>query len=151
MPDGTEPGTVDQQLNAEVGMGKVVKTFNDFIPWGSDDPMQAGGGGGGGRFRIASVAELDALIAQWTVILHKIDASGRKLDAAAQAVEPPADDEMSRKEADATLASLSKAVEHNTAMRKYAEGYITKLTNARNAYENTEGHNTSAVQHSDGA
>ncbi|MBC6446791.1 hypothetical protein [Actinokineospora xionganensis] len=155
MPEGTEPGTVDQQLNAEVGMGHVYNTVAETIgklPWvNTPAHITAGGGGEGGKFYIASVAELDSLIAQWTVIRDKIDTSGEKLQDAVFRVAPPADDEMSRKEAMATEESLTMAIEHNRAMRDYAEGYINKLIDARHRYENTEGHNTSAVKHSDGA
>lgn len=155
MPEGTEPGTVEQQLNTEVGMGRVYNTVAETIgrlPWvNTPEHITAGGGGTGGKFRIASVVELDSLIAQWTVIRDKIDSSRRKLDNAINDIDPPADDEMSRKEAKATRESLVKAVEHNRAMRDYAQSYIDKLTNARHAYENTEGHNASTVKHSDGA
>lgn len=155
MPEGTEPGTVDQQLNAEVGMGRVYNTVAETIgrlPWVNPPAhLTTGGGGEGGKFYIASVTELDSLIAQWTIIRDKITVSGRRLTQAVHEVEPPANDEMSRKEAEATRASLERAIEHNVAMGDYAQGYIDKLTAARHSYENTEGHNTSAVQHSDGA
>ncbi|CRK61191.1 hypothetical protein [Alloactinosynnema sp. L-07] len=151
MPEGaTGPGTTEQQLNAEVTVGRVINTVNDLIPWGTGGHVQAGGGGSGGHFKL-SIAELDALVAQWTVVRQKITVSSRKLDDAFDLVEAPADDEMSDLEAKATRDSLQKAIEHNRAMRAYAQGYIDKLTDARNRYENTEGHNTSTVRASDGA
>jgi len=151
MPEGTTgPGTTEQQLNTEVVLGRVINTVNDVIPWGPGGHMEAGGGGSGGHFKL-SLAELDALVAQWTVIRNKIDTSGTKLERAIHDVSPPADDEMSEMEANATRDSLQKAVDHNVAMRDYAQSYIDKLTDARNRYENTEGHNTSTVRASDGA
>ena len=154
MPEGTtapgsNPGTPEQQLNTEVTLGKVYNTINQMIPWGSGAPIEAGGGGAGGHFTL-SVPALNALIAQWTSVRDKIEASGDKLGIAANLVQPPADDTMSNAEADATRDSLRKAIEHNQAMRDYAQSYIDKLVKARNDYENTEGHNTSAVRSSDG-
>jgi hypothetical protein len=58
---------------------------------------------------------------------------------------------MSRREARATVDSINRAVDHNLAMSEYAQGYVDRLTASRHSYENTETHNTSNVQHSDGA
>ncbi|MGH3860193.1 hypothetical protein [Actinokineospora sp.] len=149
MPDEHNPN-VDRQLEAEVAVGRAVNAIDRIVP-GNVAPLSAGGGGAGGQFRIASVVELDSIIAQWTVIRNKIDSSGDKLRRARDYVEPPAKDEMSAKEAKATRNSLETAIDHNIEMSKYAQGYIDKLTDARNRYQNTEGHNTATVQHSDGA
>jgi hypothetical protein len=151
MPEGTDPGTTDEQINAEVAVAKVVNQIADIFSIGPSDPVQAGGGGGGGRFRIASIAELDSLIGKWEGIRDKIDAARGRLEDAASAVAPPAQDQMSVRVADALVASVEKAITHNRAMREYANGYIARLTASRHAYENTETHNTSTVEHSDGA
>jgi hypothetical protein len=90
MPEGSDPGTTDEQINTEIAVAKVVNTITDIFSIGPSDPVQAGGGGGGGRFRIASIAELDALIGKWEGIRDKIDVARQDLEDAAQAVAPPA-------------------------------------------------------------
>ncbi|WP_285504763.1 hypothetical protein [Actinokineospora sp. NBRC 105648] len=128
----------------EVTVAQVHEAVAKVLP-GTQTPFAAGGGGGG-QYQLASVAELDALIAQWQVIHDKIDSTGQKLRQARDLIEPPAADEMSRKEAQATVHSLNQARDHNVAMRKYATAYIDKLVAARQAYENTEQHNAAALR-----
>jgi len=94
----------------------------------------------------ASLAELDAVIAQWETQLEAIAADGRKINQAAGLVAAPADDGMSQGQADATRQSLTKLREHNDAMRDYATEYIKKLKASRASMSNTEHGNVSQMR-----
>jgi hypothetical protein len=154
MPEGTQPEpqqpmTVDQQLSAQVGVAMVFNVANRMF--GTGQQYEAGGGGADGHYNIASIAELDALIARWQGIAGKIEAAGSDLREAARNCVAPAGDQASDKATSAARVSFGRAVDHNRAMRKYAEDYVGKLTAVRHNYETTEGHNTGTVAHSDGA
>ncbi|WP_091453922.1 hypothetical protein [Actinokineospora iranica] len=140
--------TVDQQIDLEV----AVTTFAESVPrlFGAQPEIVAGGGGEGGHYNITSLDEFESLIRRWQDVRDKIEDSGKKLGVAAQIVEPPADDQASTDQAAATVASLEEAVRHNTAMWTYAQGYIDKLTAARDAYAATEGGNADALRLGDG-
>lgn len=93
-----------------------------------------GGSSGGGGYVFADLAELDAVIAEWVNLRDGIQADGRKLLQARELIEPPAKDLMSQWQPAATRESLSKAIEHNEAMRDYANTYVEKLQAARVQY-----------------
>ncbi|WP_139190889.1 hypothetical protein [Actinokineospora iranica] len=140
--------TVDQQIDLEV----AVTTFAESVPrlFGAQPEIVAGGGGEGGHYNITSLDEFESLIRRWQDIQDKIEDSGKKLKVAAQTVAPPAEDQPSRDQAQATVDSLEKAVDHNAAMVIYAQGYIDKLISARDAYAATEDGNAAALRPGDG-
>ncbi|WP_026424759.1 hypothetical protein [Actinokineospora inagensis] len=136
MSEGANAVSVDLQIAAEIAIGRV----RDILP-GPHSPLHAGSGGSGGRYRLDSIAALDAVIAQWKVILDKIAASQRKLITAFDRVASPAGDQISNFEAMVTKNSIRHAINHNVAMHNYARAYIAKLTSARQAYVTVETEN----------
>jgi hypothetical protein len=96
------------------------------------------GGGGGGDYVFADLAELDSLISEWTAIRDNIQTDGEKLLQAAYLIIPPAEDDMSKAQSAATVASLDKAQIHNDAMFAYADSYLGKLTTTRERYATDE-------------
>ena len=153
MPDGTgteQPPGADQQIDGQVAIVNML----DNLPFFGDAARNAyvsGGGGEGGKFEITSLAELDALIAQWQALVDRMDASRQLLLQAIRHVAPPAEDSPSQSEAMATEDSINAAIDHNMSMRDYAQGYVEKLTAARKDYAGTEASNASTVSRSDGA
>jgi hypothetical protein len=93
-----------------------------------------GGGGAGGGYEFSSIAELDAVIAQWTAERDQIDTRSVKIYEAFQLVRAPAEDMMSVGQAEAFMNSLLKLQEHNQALFDYADGYLHKLVAARASY-----------------
>lgn len=99
----------------------------------------------------ADLAELDALIAEWTTIRDGIQTDGRKLQQAQQLIVPPAGDLMSQLQPSALNTSLDKALEHNAAMVAYAENYIGKLQAARAQYAAGDEQNAEQLRRVDGS
>ncbi|SDC80768.1 hypothetical protein [Actinokineospora iranica] len=154
MAEETEPAPADieTQVGAEVAYRKLLKIPGQLFP-GMTPPgaTPASGGRGDGHYAISSIAELDSLIEQWKALLKRIDDNRRKIEAVKNLITPLAGDEASQKEATASQASMDAAITHNLSMRAYVQGYIDTLTAARHEYENTEGHNTTAINTADGA
>jgi hypothetical protein len=98
----------------------------------------SGGGGTGGQYMFASLAELDGIITAWETLRDRIGAREEKFRRAISLISPPAEDIMSRLQAQTTLQSLKKAQEHNQAMYTYADGYVTKLKTSRSQYASNE-------------
>jgi hypothetical protein len=98
----------------------------------------SGGGGAGGQYVFANLDEMDGIIAEAKVLCEEIQEDGEKLRRAQALIEPPGDDVMSRIEAQTTVNSLEKAIEHNEAMFAYTGAQLAKLRAARDAYANTE-------------
>lgn len=94
----------------------------------------SGGGGADGDYVFADLAELDAIITEWTAIRDTIQLDGTELAQARQMISPPAADLMSTGQATALVDSLDKAQTHNDAMFAYADAYVEKLTAARERY-----------------
>jgi hypothetical protein len=94
----------------------------------------SGGGGANGDYVFVDLAELAALITEWTTIRDAIQLDRDKLVQAAYLILPPADDDMSGAQSEAMIASLEKAQVHNDAMFAYADSYLGKLTAAREQY-----------------
>lgn len=94
----------------------------------------SGGGGSNGQYVFASLEELDDIKGQWAALHDAIKKDGRALKQAISSDLAPADDEMSRRQANALVESISKAIIHNEAMSKYAESYIRKLDAALKRY-----------------
>jgi hypothetical protein len=147
-PQGQQPSPpADKQIDQQISLGNVIDRLGSLF--GADWQTPAGGGGTGGQFMFASIAELDAVIAQWEKELEAIRADGITIDEAAGFVEPPAQDGMSVGQADATRQSLIKLREHNTAMRGYAEEYIKKLKASRASMTNTDQGNEAQLRNAD--
>lgn len=111
----------------------------------------SGGGGADGDYVFADLAELGALITEWTAIRDAILSDGEKLLQAQQAIYSPADDDMSRGQAKALIESLDKAQTHNDAMFAYAHAYVEKLTAAREQYASDEESNAARMRRIDEA
>ncbi|MFC4854603.1 hypothetical protein [Actinophytocola glycyrrhizae] len=94
----------------------------------------SGGGGANGDYVFADLAELGALITEWAAIRDTIETDGLNLLLARQQIFSPADDDMSKGQAEALVESLVKARTHNKAMFDYANAYVEKLTAAREQY-----------------
>ncbi|OLR89790.1 PE domain-containing protein [Actinokineospora bangkokensis] len=160
MPDGTTPpGDPDQQIDASVSVAeagrKAAEAYEHLRRWldGSGihlpapgTPYTTGGGGGGGQFQVHSVAELDALIQRWTDLRTQVEASGRRISAAMEALEPPARDEVSKQFTKAVAGNLALAHQHNSDMLRYTDEYVAKLKQARDAYAGTDSGNAAALQ-----
>ena len=112
----------------EVGLGSL----------GSGEHFDSGGGGAGGQFVFADLAALNAAITRWAALHERIKLRGQTIQKASDLCNPPADDLMSRYQADAAKDTLIKKLEHNDAMLAYAEGYVQKLTVSRNIMVTTE-------------
>ena len=106
----------------------------------------SGGGGADGDYVFADLAELGALITEWTAIRDAIQVDGEKLVQARQAIYSPADDDMSKGQAQALIESLDKAQAHNDAMFAYADAYVEKLTAARERYATDEEANVARMR-----
>lgn len=141
------PPGAGEQIDQQISLGKVMETLGSLF--GTEWETTAGGGGTGGQFMFASIADLDAVIAQWETELVAITTDGDAIDQAAGFVEPPAQDGMTVGQADATRESLIKLKEHNIAMRDYAVGYIEKLKASRASMVNTEQGNQAQIQNVD--
>lgn len=103
---------------------------------------RATGDGAGGTYVFTDLAHLDRVLGKLTTLSDGIDKDGGALERAASIVKPPADDDPSVTQADATRTSLTAAWEHNQRMRAYAESYIERLQATRAEYTRTEQTNT---------
>ena len=148
-PQGQPSIPADQQIDQQISLGNVVDRLGSMF--GADWETPAGGGGTGGQFMFASIAELDAVIAQWETELEAIRADGITINDAAGFVQAPAEDDMSVGQADATRQSLIKLREHNVAMRGYAEEYVKKLKASRASMVNTDQGNEAQLRNADGS
>lgn len=145
MPDGDSTGQQstndqplppDQQVQLEISLGRVQDWLGGLF--GTDWETKAGGGGTGGQYMFASIADLDAVIAQWKDQREAILADGQKIQQAAGAIYAPAGDGMSGGMTDTSLQSLDALYQHNRAMFKYADDYIRKLEASRASMVNTD-------------
>ncbi len=109
----------------------------------------SGGGGSGGQYLFANLDELNSIITDLETLRDNIRNDGEKLRLAHQLITPPAEDDMSHLEAQSTLDSLVKAIEHNDAMIAYADAEIAKIQAARNAYVNTDHDGAERLRHID--
>lgn len=139
------PPPPDKQIDQEISLGKVFEGLGKLFGAGGWETT-AGGGGQGGQFMFASLADLDAVITQWETQLDAIQKDGLAISQAALNIGPPAEDGMSRGQANATKGSLLKLKEHNDAMRDYAVEYIKKLKASRASMANTEQGNESQMR-----
>lgn len=139
------PPPPDKQIDQEISLGKVFEGLGKLFGAGGWETT-AGGGGQGGQFMFASLADLDAVITQWETQLDAIQKDGLAISQAALNIGPPAEDGMSRGQANATKGSLLKLKEHNDAMRDYAVEYIKKLKASRASMANTEHGNESQMR-----
>jgi len=87
---------------------------------------------------VASLAELDGVIAQWKEQKEAIFEDGRKIRQAAGALVAPAEDGMSGGMKDSSVKSLDALYQHNQAMFQYADEYIKKLEASRASMGNTD-------------
>lgn len=133
---GTEPLPPDQQIQVQISLGAVKGWLGALF--GQDWETSAGGGGTGGQFMFASLAELDAVIAQWKEQKESIFQDGQKIQQAAGAIVAPAEDGMSGGMKDTSLSSLKALYHHNQEMFKYAEAYVQKLEASRASMVNTD-------------
>jgi hypothetical protein len=106
----------------------------------------SGGGGAGGQYVFASLEDLDEIIADWEALRDRIQVRGRKLRQAIGLIESPAEDIMSRLQANTAVRSLEKAEEHRLAMENYAAGYVEKLRAARAQYAETDADNAAHLR-----
>jgi hypothetical protein len=143
VPDGTTgdptqpPANPGDQIEAEIALGRVVEVLTGLFGGPGASP-QAGGGGQDGKFMFASLADLDSVIAQWQNELQAIMDDGEQIRNTATFIREPADDGMSRGHAKAARESLTKLLEHNVAMRDYADEYIKKLQASRQSMANAD-------------
>ncbi|MEU4671493.1 hypothetical protein AB0F91_26800 [Amycolatopsis sp. NPDC023774] len=108
--------------------GRAAQTvFGDVSSRG---PVYGGGGGGGGAFEMEP-AELDAVINLWEDQLTKITADGVKIGNIVTALRAPGTDAASTGFVSSGADSLSALQDQNDSMRKYVQGYLTKLKAAR--------------------
>lgn len=105
-------------------------------PYGPYVP--AGGGGAGGTYMFTDLEHLDSIIARWVAVRERIEPHSRKLEQAARAVHPPADDLPSQRQAEALVVSIEAAREHNQSVFTYAKGYVERLEAVRAEYVATE-------------
>lgn len=106
----------------------------------------SGGGGAGGRYVFASLEELDDIIADWEALHDRIRNRAAKLKRAIGLIEPPAEDIMSRLQANTAVRSLEKAEAHRQAMENYARNYVEKLRAARAQYAGTDADNAARLR-----
>jgi hypothetical protein len=123
-----QPGTAEQQVDAEIVVAQVGRAYQH----------ESGGGGAGGYYEFTSLAQLDEIITELKTVADGIATDGLKLERAQSLITPPAEDIMSVVQANATIASLKAAREHNGRMLAAAEAEITKLEAARQAYAQVE-------------
>ncbi|MGH3861208.1 hypothetical protein [Actinokineospora sp.] len=119
MPEGNsgeQAPSVDQQVDAQVVVAKVIKVIPPFFGGGADLPV--GGGGAGGHYAIASVADLDGLIARWEQRRDKIDDNGKTLDRIIRLIEPPAGDQPSRTQGRRLLRGCGGDLRHSHLSRE---------------------------------
>jgi hypothetical protein len=133
---GTEPLPPDQQIQMQISLGAVKGWLGNLF--GKDWETSAGGGGTGGQYMFASLADLDAVIAQWKEQRQAIYDDGQKIQQAAGAIVAPAEDGMSGGMSDTSLASLDALYKHNREMFKYADDYVRKLEASRASMANTD-------------
>ncbi|CAM4000978.1 hypothetical protein KIPE111705_35610 [Kibdelosporangium persicum] len=146
MPVGEQgPGTAEQQIRFEVAIDKTLRAAAGMF--GIDYESQAAGGGGtGGKWVFTSVDQLDDLIKEWTDVGLAIQGRLKKIRDAQALIYPPADDILSRFQADGLADSLEAMAQHADSMYKYADTYVQKLADTRSAYVNTEGDNTARMK-----
>lgn len=106
----------------------------------------SGGGGAGGQYVFASLEELDDIIADWEALHDRIRNRAAKLARAIGMIEPPADDVMSRLQANTAVRSLEMAEQHRQAMENYARNYVEKLRAARAQYAATDADNAAHLR-----
>ncbi len=108
-----------------------------YEPYGA-----AGGGGAGGQFVFTDLAHLDAIIARWLSVRDRIQPNSQNLLTAAGKVYPPAKDPASERQAEALVASIQAAWDHNESVFGYAKRYVERLEAVRAEYVATEQANT---------
>ena len=141
MPDAGS--TPDRQISLDMVADRIGTLF------GPGWQTTYGGGGTGGKYMFANLQDLDAVITQWTEVYTAIGHDGEAIRTALELVAPPAEDDMSVGQANATRDSLTKLKEHNEAMRSYAEEYIKKLQASRDSMTNTDQGNAAQLSNVD--
>jgi len=139
VPDGTSGGPTQppadpgDQIQAEINSGVWGSILSGLFGAGGAPKT---GGGQGGTFMFASLAELDAVIAQWQAEYQEITEDGQVMQQIAGFLRRPADDPMSDGHVSSAQKSFIEMVTHNEAMRAYAEDYIRKLQESRTSIAN---------------
>lgn len=147
--EGTEPqdpGTAQEQIEQQLAleqMGPLIPIAGMVPEMMRSMQMATTGGGAGYQF---DPAEVDNVIQKLQNVVEKTEKAEHELRNAGKAVQPaPADDGPSTRQAAAVVQSLNKALEHNEALKKYANGFIAKLQSAKAAYGDAEGQNAGNV------
>ncbi len=126
-------------------MDKTLRAVTGIL--GTDYESRAvGGGGTNGKWVFTSLDQLDTLIKKWTGVRDAIQDRRQKINAAQREIYPPANDIMSRLQANALDRSLEAMAAHADSMYNYADAYVNKLQNARTAYTSIEGSNTGRMK-----
>jgi hypothetical protein len=151
MADGV---TVESELSPEQRVDAATKSAGcgqiGLGSLGVGEWFDGGGGGAGGQFVFADLAALDTAIARWTALKDRIGGRGRKIARARDRCNPPAEDVMSRRQADAAREAMNKKLLHNDAMRAYADAYLHKLADSRATMAAAEQSNTHRLRNTGG-
>jgi hypothetical protein len=130
VPDGE--ATPEAQINTEVAFDQTLHTLARVI--GVNFEAQAGGGNVNGNWVFTDLNELDELIRQWSDIRQSLYTRAGKIRRVAATVQPPAEDMMSVRQAQAFTNSLQAMQQHAQEMSAYAGAYLQKLEQARTGY-----------------
>jgi hypothetical protein len=146
VPDGQ--ATPEEQINAEVMADQTLHTLAGLF--GANFDAQTGGTSTSGAWVFTDLAELDAMIRQWSEVSDELDTRMHKIQRTATIIQPPADDLMSVIQTNSLVGSLGAMVEHVEAMLGYTKTYVKKLQQARGEYAITEQNNTTLFNGSHG-
>jgi len=127
-----EPGTPAEQVDQDTATTEILNWWRSLFGLGGEpQPHESGGGGTGGQFMFASLEELDSVITKWEGERDGILADREQIYEAYDVIKDPAADAMSRYQANASRDSIANMFQHNNAMLRYAENYISKLKASR--------------------
>ncbi|ONI77263.1 hypothetical protein ALI144C_34945 [Actinosynnema sp. ALI-1.44] len=144
MPVGEQgPETADQQIRFAVTVDETLRAAAGVF--GIDLEPQTAGGGGNGKWVFTSLDQLDGLIKKWTDMCDAIDHRRALIQQAEGLVMPPAEDIMSRFQANTLKNSMDAMKQHADSMHAYAATYLQKLHTTRSAYVGVEGQNTRSL------
>ena len=143
---GDSDATPEERVDAAYQQALIDSQWPMGVQPGDQPPAGSGGGGGTGQYVFADLQHLDGVLNDWKTLRDRIRDRSGKIRQAMRLCNPPAFDEMSVMQAQATKDSLQKAFDHNEAMYAYADRYVTNLQATRDSMAATDDSNADTIR-----